>query len=526
MHFTLPGSLGALLRITLRFFVHQSITADKGKPHARRTITGPATPSGRRPALFYRKDITMTAGQRADGQSIDALPREGHARRLSELESAATVLRADNDALRAQLALRDHALDATPSFFVITRQEHPAPIIVYCNKIVADTHGIAREELIGKPITMLTQWVGRNPNLMGEVHAALRAGQTVQYEDEVARPDGSTFWLGVTIRPLYDSEGRYTHSVSVGADITAKRIETHKKQELQDKLLAEMKERERMVIELQLAQKLESVGRLAAGIAHEINTPIQYVGDSVYFLRSAFDDFDKLFESMQSAAAMLPDGAQRNAFQLEIAELEKRHDVEYLRAEVPKAFTRTFDGVQRVTNIVKAMKEFAHPDAHEQSPVDLLHALETTLLVASNEYKYVAKVRIEFGELPQVVCNVGELNQVFLNLIVNAAHAIKDSGRDVDSGEILIRAAAEGDHAVIRVSDNGCGVPEENLSKLFDPFFTTKEVGRGTGQGLAISHSIVADKHGGDISVSSEVGVGTQFTVRLPIAGRSARAVS
>ncbi len=271
---------------------------------------------------------------------------------------------------------------------------------------------------------------------MLEVQTALSAGQTVQFEQEVTRPDGSTFWLGVSIRPLYDSAGRITHSVAVGADITAKRIETHKKQELQDKLLAEMKERERIGIELQLAQKLESVGRLAAGIAHEINTPIQYVGDSVYFLRSAFDDFDKLLEGMQSAAAMLPDAAQRSAYQREVAELEKKYDMEYLRAEVPKAFTRTFDGVERVTNIVKAMKEFAHPDANEQSPVDLRHALETTLLVASNEYKYVAKVRTEFAELPQVVCNVGELNQVFLNLIVNAAHAIKDAGKDPDSGEI------------------------------------------------------------------------------------------
>jgi PAS domain S-box-containing protein len=467
----------------------------------------------------------MSAGQRADGQRIDALPREGQARRLAELESTAAALRADNEALLAQLALRDHALDATPSFFVITRQEQPVPIIIYCNKIVADTHGFAREQLIGKPITLLTQWVGRNPNFMAEVQAELGAGRTMQYEDEVIRPDGSTFWLGVSIRPLFDREGRVTHSVAVGADITAKRIETHKKQELQDKLVAEMKERERMVIELQLAQKLESVGRLAAGIAHEINTPIQYVGDSVYFLRSAFEDVDKLVDGMNAAAAMLPE-AQRNAYQLEIAELEKKHDLEYLRVEIPKAFTRTFDGVERVTNIVKAMKEFAHPDANEQNPVDLLHALETTLLVASNEYKYVAKVRTEFGELPQVVCNVGELNQVFLNLIVNAAHAIKDSGKDPDSGEIVIRAAAEGDQAVIRVSDNGCGVPKENLSKLYDPFFTTKEVGRGTGQGLAISHSIVVDKHGGDISVSSEVGVGTQFTVRLPIAGRNARAAS
>jgi signal transduction histidine kinase len=198
--------------------------------------------------------------------------------------------------------------------------------------------------------------------------------------------------------------------------------------------------------------------------------------------------------------------------------------LEYLRVEVPKAFTRTFDGVERVTKIVKAMKEFAHPDANEQSPVDLKHALETTLLVASNEYKYVARIITELGDLPQVVCNVGELNQVFLNLIVNAAHAIKDSGKELDTGEITISLFAEGEEAVIGVRDNGCGVPAENLSKLYDPFFTTKEVGRGTGQGLAISHSIVVDKHGGEISVSSELGVGTQFTVRLPIAGRNGRA--
>jgi two-component system, NtrC family, sensor kinase len=451
----------------------------------------------------------MTAGQRANGQRIDA----------------ADDLRAENEGLRAQLALRDHALDGTPSFFVIARQEHPAPIIVYCNQVVADSHGYSREELIGKPITLLTRWVGRNPSEMANAQAALRAGKTVHYEDEVIRTDGSTFWLGVSIRPLYDSTGRFTHTVAMGADITAKRIETLKKKELQDKLLAEMQEHERMAIELQLAQKLESVGRLAAGIAHEINTPIQYVGDSVHFLRSAFDDLDKLLQGMNAAAALLPEGAQRTAYQQELAALEQRHDLEYLRSEVPKAFGRTFDGVERVTNIVKAMKEFAHPDANEQSPVDLLHALETTLLVASNEYKYVAKVRTEFGDLPQVVCNVGELNQVFLNLIVNAAHAIKDSGKDAESGEIAICAAAEGDQAVIRVRDNGCGVPKENLSKIYDPFFTTKEVGRGTGQGLAISHSIVVDKHGGDISVSSEVGVGTEFTIRLPIAGRNARAL-
>jgi PAS domain S-box-containing protein len=449
--------------------------------------------------------------------------RDAPARHLAESESELIALRAENEILRAQLALRDHALDATASFFVITRLEDPAPVIVYCNKVVAEQHGYPREELIGKPITILTQWLGRNPGYFQGLDAALRAGRTFQFEDEVTRRDGSTFWLGVSIRPLSDAAGRLTHAVAVGADITVKRVESRKRQELQDKLVAEMQERERMVIELQLAQKLESVGRLAAGIAHEINTPIQYVGDSVHFLRSAFDDLDKLFECSNEAMALLPDSAERAAYQLEIAEAAKRYDLDYLRIEVPKAFTRTFDGVERVTNIVKAMKEFAHPDAREQSPVDLLHALQTTLLVASNEYKYVAKVQTEFEELPFVVCNVGELNQVFLNLIVNAAHAIKDSGKDVDTGQITIRATQEGEQAVICVSDNGCGVPAENLSKLYDPFFTTKEVGRGTGQGLAISHSIVVDKHGGEISVASEVGVGTQFTVRLPIAGRNAR---
>jgi two-component system, NtrC family, sensor kinase len=447
------------------------------------------------------------------------------ARRLSELEAETSHLRGENLALRAQLALRDDALDATPSFFVIAKLESPAPIIVYCNQVVADQHGFPREELIGKPITRLAQWVGRNPDYLTEVQAALRAGRAFHYEDEVTRPDGSSFWLGVSVRPLYDGAGRLTHSVAVGADITSKRAEALKKQELQDKLVAEMKERERMVIELQLAQKLESVGRLAAGIAHEINTPIQYLGDSVHFLRSAFDDLDRLLERACDAAARLPDSAQRRAIELEMAELTKKYDLEYLRSEVPKAFSRTFDGVERVTNIVKAMKEFAHPDSHEQSPADLIHALETTLLVASNEYKYVAKIQTEFGELPPVVCNVGELNQVFLNLIVNAAHAIKDSGKDVDTGEITIRLGVEGDEAVIRVSDNGCGVPPENLSKLYDPFFTTKEVGRGTGQGLAISHSIVVDKHDGEIAVSSEVGVGTEFTVRLPVRGRNLRSV-
>jgi PAS domain S-box-containing protein len=461
----------------------------------------------------------MSAGQRAD--SIAAI-----APGFDSTAPENATLRAENIALRGQLALRDHALDATSTFFVITEFKLPEPIIVYCNRAVADQHGFTQRELIGQPLRVLAQWIGGNPQYVADVAAAMRAGETFHYEDQVTRRDGTAFWLGVAIRPIVDTSGRLTHTVAVGADITAKRQESQKKQELQDKLLAEMQERERMGIELQVSQKLESVGRLAAGIAHEINTPIQYVGDSVHFLRSACEDFDRLLETWRAAIDCLPDTPDHRTLQTAAADAEQRHDLEFLRAEIPKSFDRIFDGVERVTTIVKAMKEFAHPDATEHSPADLNHALKTTLLVASNEYKYIATVHTDFSPLPELLCNIGELNQVFLNLIVNAAHAIEDSGKDVSNGKIDISTTHDGDTAVIRIADNGCGVPPENLAKLYDPFFTTKEVGRGSGQGLAITHSIVVDKHGGEISAQSAVGVGTQFTLRLPIAGRGARAPS
>ena len=192
----------------------------------------------------------------------------------------------------------------------------------------------------------------------------------------------------------------------------------------------------------------------------------------------------------------------------------------FLRKEIPRAFERTKDGVERVAAIVRAMKEFAHPDSAEQNPADLNRALETTLLVAHNEYKYHAQIERRLGELPDVICNVGELNQVFLNLIVNAAHTINESGKDAQTGRITITTAAVGEHVQISVIDNGCGIPAENLDKIFDPFFTTKPVGRGTGQGLAIARAIVVEKHAGRIDVHSEVGRGTRFVLQIPIAGR------
>jgi two-component system, NtrC family, sensor kinase len=204
--------------------------------------------------------------------------------------------------------------------------------------------------------------------------------------------------------------------------------------------------------------------------------------------------------------------------------LESTADYDFLSLEVPKAFERTLEGTERVAGIVRAMKEFAHPDTNEHKPADINHALQTTLTVARSEYRYAAQIETFFGELPEVLCNIGELNQVFLNLIVNSAHAIADAGKDASTGVIAIKTTSNEEEVQISIGDNGCGIPRENVEKIFDPFFTTKEVGRGTGQGLAIARSIVVDKHGGRIDVSSEVGRGTEFVISLRVQGRACKA--
>lgn len=275
--------------------------------------------------------------------------------------------------------------------------------------------------------------------------------------------------------------------------------------------------------ELSHARKLEAVGQLAAGIAHEINTPTQFVGDSIHFLKEAYDDLWDLTALYRHTLVALEGAAGYEQALEEVREAEEAADLEYLEEHVPGSFDRCFDGLSRIATIVGSMKEFAHPDQREKSPADLNQALRATLTIAKNEYKYVARVTTELGELPPVLCHIGDLNQVFLNMIVNAAHAISDGvAESGEMGRIEIRTSAvNADLVRIEIADTGCGIPPAVRDRIYEPFFTTKEVGRGSGQGLAIARSIVVDKHNGSLSCESEEGRGTTFVISLPVDEKS-----
>jgi len=285
-----------------------------------------------------------------------------------------------------------------------------------------------------------------------------------------------------------------------------------------EKLENEMSERQRVEVELRHAQKLEAVGQMSAGIAHEINTPIQFVGDSLKFLNEAFSDLTKVASISKNCLPTLCDLPETKEIHDELDQALEDADIEYLDGRVPKALERAGNGVKRVSDIVKAMKDFSHPDEREMTVADLNSAIESTLVVAANEYKYSATLKKELQELPPVLCHLGDINQVILNLVVNAAHAIIElHGSSVDEGLITIKSRCADENILISIADNGSGIPESIQERIFDPFFTTKEVGKGTGQGLSISHKIIVENHGGQLFFETEDDAGTTFFIKLPL---------
>jgi len=333
-----------------------------------------------------------------------------------------------------------------------------------------------------------------------------RPETSLTYTTKHRRKDGTIVPVEIFLQHITppEKQGRF---VSILRDITIRQQKEAEKEHLQKKLLQE--------------QKLASVGQLAAGIAHEINTPAQYLGSNIDFLNETFAEITNLITQYEQLLELAKDQAVAPQLISTIEHSIEEMDWPYLKEEIPQAITQSLEGVQQVSSIVLAMKNFSHPGSTEKELTDLNKLILTTLTVSRSEWKLILDPILQLDpQVPPVQCLRNEIGQVFLNIIINAAHSIAEKqgedGKD-KKGKLTITSTRSNDAVVLTLSDTGAGITRENLAKIFDPFFTTKAVGKGTGQGLAISHDIIINKHKGTLDVESEEGAGTTFTITLPI---------
>jgi PAS domain S-box-containing protein len=411
---------------------------------------------------------------------VSSLPQNIDLEATDDVETPTTERRNLADALAHERNVLRTMIDLIPAF-IYAKDAHSR--FTACNKLVANRMGVAPGELIGKtdfdffPREMAEKF-------FSDEQALLKSGKPLIDHEEIAfdKTRGMNRVILTSKIPLHDADGNLTGVVGTGFDIT-------------DRKAAE----ERMAS----SDRLESIGRLAAGVAHEINTPIQYLSDSVSFIREGVKELLEYIDALHAAMPQPP---------------VPDENVEDLRKEMPPALTLVADGLSRIAEIVRSMKDFAHADQNEMGPTDLNRAIASTLVIARSEYKPVAEVETDYGQLPPVTCHTSQINQVVLNLVVNAAHAIADKIRRSGAvGKITVSTRVEGERVVIAIGDTGGGIPEDIRARIFDPFFTTKEVGRGTGQGLSIARNVIVKGHGGELDFTTELGKGTTFYIRLPI---------
>jgi PAS domain S-box-containing protein len=408
---------------------------------------------------------------------------------LAEVEAAEGAIRLAHE--ESELFIK-----SVPSILIGTDTDGR---ITRWNLAAVTAFSLSREAVLGKPIQNCgIQWLH---SLQAEtVEGWFLIKGSEKRENVMFEREGQRHFLGLTIINTGDApDGKGQGFLITGADIT-----------------------ERKILEEQLrqAQKLEAIGQLAAGIAHEINTPAQFVGDNVTFLQETWPVLEAVLRGCLQLGEESAAGPVDPNTIAKLVQSTRQADPSYLLHEVPEAIAQSLEGVQRVSKIVRAMKEFSHPGSARKCAIDINRAIETTIAVARNEWKYVADVHTSFAEnLPTLVCLADEFNQVILNLLINAAHAIGDAVKATSGGKgtITITTRSEGEWMEVQVRDTGLGIPENIRTRIFEPFFTTKEVGKGTGQGLALAHTVIVKTHHGKIWFESEVGKGTTFFLRLPL---------
>jgi PAS domain S-box-containing protein len=387
-----------------------------------------------------------------------------------------------------------HAVNQSPTIIIIMSKKC---VIEYVSLRYTELTELSFDEAVGTVPGFLNP--DKNPKFNPELFwQCMENGKPWEQKFQDTSKSGKVHWENIVVSPIKNNQKSITNLIAIVEDVTEKMVVDGRKA---------------------ISQKLESIGMLAAGIAHEINTPMQYIGDNTKFLRDTVSSLSKYLNEIQDLINTSSPSIS-SEFKEKVEQLKTQYDIEYLINELPLSLDQTQSGIRRVTSLVKAMKDFAHPGVKEKTYNDINKGIEVTVEISKNEWKYVADLELHLSRhLPLVYCLQNELNQVILNMIINSAHSIEEKHGQGNSekGKIIIETLLEDQFAVITVSDTGMGIKESNIHKIFDPFFTTKEVGKGTGQGLAIVHDLIVNKHGGTIAVNSTYGTGTQFTIKIPI---------
>jgi PAS domain S-box-containing protein len=490
------GDVETMNRAATRMFGLVDSVAN-GRPITEFLSTVPCGPGcgGEGSGVTYR-----ARGQRPDGSTFPAdVKTAATGAGRSSLTTVVVRDVTDRRAAEEELLRLATAVDQSSEAIAIT---DPEGRVTYVNPAFNQMTGYDFDEVRGRiPDVLLAEMTTRD--FHEGLWRTLRAGQVWRGSTVNRRKDGSAYATEASITPLRDETGSITSFIEVRRDVS---------------------EQQELSRQLARAQKLESLGQLSSGIAHEINTPVQYVGDNIRFLKGAFTDIARLIDAIAPAAGAGSMSNGASPICVDVGAIAREIDLHYLVAEVPGALDQALNGVERIATIVSAMRDFAH-QSNDKAAADLNAMIRNTVTVAKHEWKYVAEVVFDLDpDLPPVPCRAAELNQAMLNLVVNAAHAISGNsasgntvGCDAPLGRITIRTRVVGDMAEITIDDTGSGIPETIRGRIFDPFFTTKDVGKGTGQGLTIVHQIVVQSHGGRIAVDSGPVGGTLFTILLPL---------
>jgi len=383
------------------------------------------------------------------------------------------------------------AIEQISECIVITNQN---AAIEYVNDAFEKITGYKKDEIIGKNLKFLVN-KDSGQSFYDKMWKTICSGNIWQGNLINKNKEGNLYEEEVTITPILGDDNKgIINYIAIKRDVS---------------------EQKKLEVKLRHSQKMKAVGTLAAGIAHEINTPMQYISDNTMFLKKGFNKIIDYLDSLKDLIEEVPD-----TFQDSFQQLHKKNNIDMLKSEIPESLDDTIAGIDRVSELVHAMKEFSHPGKKEKSYADINKAIETTITISSNVWKYIVDISTDLSlETKSVYCNINDISQVVLNLIINASDSIVERMEKLESakGKIEIRTRKKNDYAIIEVYDNGMGISEEVKNRVFEPFFTTKKVGKGTGQGLSIVHDIIVNKHGGAISIDSTPNKGTTFTVSIPI---------